>query len=190
MSESTEHKPPILLGLRIVLMASIILFLLATMTEFYRAPTIHQIEPAETHHSVDDNLIVPGTRIGPATIGLSMATVGQKLGKAKMRPHNSGVMYLYESFGLVIYAENDKVTSVTARSPLFSTRQGVRVGSDVDSVLSSLGQSYELVGDENRYVLHNWMAGWHVGVENNIVTYFQITPTLMDGAKTSDSPRS
>lgn len=188
VSESTDHKPPILLGLRIVLMASVVLFLLATMTEFYRAPAVHQIEPEETHHSVDDNLIVPGTRIGPATLGLSMGAVGQKLGKAKMRPHNSGVMYLYENLGLVIYAENDKVTSVTARSPLFSTRQGVRVGSDVDSVLASLGQSYELVGDEKRYVLHNWGAGWHVGIEDNLVTYFQITPTLMVGPTSSGSP--
>ena len=188
VSESTEHKTPILLGLRIVLMASIALFLLATLTEFYRAPSVHQIEPVETQRSLDDSLIVPGTRIGPVTLGLSVSALGQKLGKAKMRPHNAGVVYLYENQGLIIYAEGEKVTSVTARSPLFATRHGVRVGSDVDSVLTTLGQSYELVGDEKRYVLHNWGAGWHVGVEDNIVTYFQITPMLMEGPTTPDSP--
>lgn len=171
-------------------MASLVLFFLATMTEWYKAPPAHQIEPQETHHSADDTLIVPGTRMGPVTIGLTMTAVGQKLGKAKMRPQQAGVVYLYEDLGLVIYAENEKVTSVTTRSPVFSTRQGVRVGSDVDSVLASLGQSYELVGDENRYVLHNWGAGWHVGVEDNLVTYFQITPTLMESPRPSSGSPS
>ena len=78
-----------------------------------------------------------------------------------------------------ITAEDNRVASVTARSPIFQTRQGIAVGSDVDAVLSHLGKEYEREGDDQKYVLHNWGQGWHVGVENNLVTYFQVTPPMI-----------
>lgn len=169
-----------MLGLRVVLMASLMLFLLATATEVYRSPAgSPQLTPTPTDKSARDNLIVPGARIGPVTLGLGIDQVTAELGKSQKRPLENGVLHLYEDIGLVVYAEDSRVASVTARSPIFQTRQGIAVGSDVDVVLSHLGKEYEREGDDQKYVLHNWGQGWHVGVENNLVTYFQVTPPMI-----------
>jgi hypothetical protein len=112
------------------------------------------------------------------TLGLSMEKVTAMLGHGKLRPHKDGVMYLFEQAGIVIYAEKDRVNSITVRTPAFHTRTGVAVGSDVDAVLKHLDKNYEMVGTDNEYVLHNWTRGWHAGVKDQKVTFFQITPAL------------
>lgn len=173
-----NNKTSVMLGLRIVLIASLVLFLLATVTEMYRSPPEPVVDPTPTERSASDNLIVPGTRIGPMTLGLSEDEVVRLLGKGQMRPVKTGVLHLYENLGLVVYIEEEKVTSVTVRSPQFETRQGIRVGSDIDLVLSHLGKEYELEGNDEEYVLHNWGQGWHVGVNKSLVTYFQVTPPI------------
>lgn len=174
--ERREHSHKVALGLRVVLVSSLVLFLLATVAEIYRSPGNPAANPTPTEKSILDALIVPGSRIGPVTLGLSMEQVTQDLGSGQKRPMPEGTMHLYEELGLVVYAQEGRVTSVTTRSPHFATRQGVAVGSDVDAVLSHLGRDYELEGNEKeKYVLHNWGQGWHVGVENDLVTYFQVT---------------
>ena len=160
-------------------MASLLLFLLATGTEIYNSPSALTIEPPATERSAEDSLIVPGTRIGPVTLGLAKEQFTSSLGLGKMRPHEDGVIHLYEDQGLAIYTQSERVVSVTVRSPNFRTRGGVGVGVDVNTVLQNLGKDYELVGDENNYALHNWQQGWHVGIEDNTVVYFQIT-TMVD----------
>lgn len=177
MSEETQVKPGILLGLRVVLVASLVLFLLATLSETYRSPA-NDIEVPPTERSTPDSLIVPGVRVGPVTLGLPVTQLSQYYGKAQLRPHEDGIVHLFEEHGLVVYAEQDRVQQVTVRSPHYKTRAGVGVGSDVDAVLQNLGQDYEKVGSQDKYVLHNWNHGWHTGIENDKVTYFQITPTL------------
>jgi len=178
--KASANKSTVMIGLRVVLIASLVLFLLATVTETYRSPTGDpQLTPSPTDISARDNLIVPGARIGPVTLGLSIDQVVGELGKSQKRPLENGVLHLYEEFGLVVYTEDDRVTSVTTRSPFFQTRQGIAVGSDVDTVLSHLGKGYEREGDDRKYVLHNWGQGWHVGVEDNLITYFQVTPQMV-----------
>jgi hypothetical protein len=173
-----KSKSWLLVGLRVVLISSLVLFLLATATEMYRSPSTPRVNLTPTDKSAQDNLIVPGTRIGPVTLGLSIDEIVKQFGKGQLRPLKTGVLHLYEQRGLIIYVEDGRIASVSARSPAFATRQGIRVGSDVDSVLSHLGRDYELAGTDDDYVLHNWSQGWHVGVEKNIVTYFQVTPAL------------
>ena len=91
-----------MIGLRVVLIASLVLFLLATVTETYRSPTGDpQLTPSPTDISARDNLIVPGARIGPVTLGLSIDQVVGELGKSQKRPLENGVLHLYEEFGLV-----------------------------------------------------------------------------------------
>ena len=154
-----KTKSTVLVGLRIVLVASLVLFLLATATEMYLTPSNPLVNPTPTTKSAQDNLIVPGTRIGPVTLGLAADEVTKLFGKGQLRPLKTGVLHLYEQQGLVVYVEDERVASVSVRSPQFATRGGIRVGSDVDSVLSSLGRDYELEGDEENYVLHNWTEG-------------------------------
>lgn len=185
MADEKTPKQPILLGLRIVLFASLALFLLATLTELYNSPDETNIEPNPTHHTTADTLIVPGIRIGPVTLGLSPEKLSKSLGKGKLRPHENGVMHLYEDHGIVLYSENDKVMSVTARSPVFKTRSGVGVDSDVDQLLKALGADNEMVGEGESYVLHNWGRGWHAGIENHKVVYFQVTPGIEEAPNRS-----
>jgi len=177
--ESDKSLPkPVFFGVRLVLIASLILFLLATLGEVYNSPADPDIEPAPTEISADDNLIVPGVRVGPITLGLKTDVLSDIFGKPKLRPHKGGIMHLFEERGLVVYAEQDRVMSVTVRTPEFQTRGGVAVGSDVDEVLNNLGKQYEMEGEGTEYILHNWSQGWHTGVKEHKVTFIQVTPTL------------
>jgi hypothetical protein len=173
-----ETKSSVLIGLRVVLISSLVLFLLATATEMYSAPSTLKVNPTPTTKSSQDSLIVPGVRIGPLTLGLSVEELTKQFGKGQLRPLKTGVLHLYEDLGVIVYVEDDVIASVSVRSPHFATRGGVKVGDDVDTVLSSLGRDYDLEGSDEDYVLHNWDQGWHVGVEKNIVTYFRVTPPL------------
>lgn len=189
MSDEGTGKSTALTGLRIVLVASLLLFLLATLTETYRTPSVPEtLAPTPTQKFSQDNLIIPGTRVGPVTLGLPIGTVITELGKGQKRPAETGVFHLYQHLGLVIYTENDIVSSVNVSSEIFTTRQGVKVGSDVDAVLSTLGEKYEMEGEQDKYVLHNWSRGWHVGVENNKVTFLRVTPALEPTTSSADSP--
>lgn len=170
------------LGLRLVLVASLLLFLLATLTEQQRLPVSTQPTPPPTDSVALDSLIIAGTRIGPVTLGLSTERVRQLLGPGQLRPQGEGVVHLYPEAGLVIYSEKGRVHSVTARSPIYRTRSGVGVGSDVNEVLQTLSGSYEMVGEGPHYRLHNWSEGWHLEVQNERVTYIQITTKLTETA--------
>ena len=171
------------LGLRFILVASLLLFLLATLSETNRLPATVEPTPALTQTYTNDSLIIPGTRIGPATLGLSTTKLEQILGRATLRPQGEGTVYLYPDHGLVIYCQDSRVFSVTTRSPMYKTRSGVGVGSDVNDVLRNLSNSYEMEGSPPRYVLHNWSEGWHIEIDQDKVTYLQITPMLTEGQR-------
>lgn len=177
MSE-TEKAPSIPLSLRLILLASLVLLLIATLAEVHETPPgIEQLPPETDSYALDD-LIIPGTRVGPLTLGLPITHATEVLGQAQLRPQENGMVHLFKENGLVVFSEQERVVSVTVRSPAFRTRAGVRVGSDVDQVLATLGREYEMVGSAEDYVLHNFEEGWHVGVKDDKVTYFQITAKI------------
>jgi hypothetical protein len=178
MSQNASNSVPF--GLRLVLVASLVLLLLATLAERHRLPTSTAPTPPPTDSTALDTLIIPGTRIGPVTLGLSSQKMGGVLGQAQLRPQAPGVVHLYPDLGMVVYTENDRVVSVTVRSPIFKTRSGVGVGSDVDEVLRTLSGDYEMEGSGKEYKLHNWSEGWHLEVQDDKVTYVQITTKLTE----------
>ncbi len=145
------------------------------MSEVQRLPEHLQSTPPPTDVSTVDTLIVPGARIGPVTLGLSTKKMVEVLGPGQLRPKAPGTIHLYPQFGMVIYSESDRVHSVTVRSPIYKTRSGVSVGSDVDLVLSTLGKNYEMDGGGRTYTLHNWLEGWHMEIVDDEVAYIQVT---------------
>lgn len=175
MSDEKKERQTISIAVRFILIASLLLFLLATASEVYRSPDSPATEPSSTDKSAKDTLIVPGVRIGAMTLGLSTGQLNELLGQGKLRPHEAGVMHLYEDLGIVIYAEKEKIMSITVRTPLFRTRGDVGVGSDVSDVLEHLHQDSERSGTEAEYTLHNWHRGWHAGIKNDKVVFFQVT---------------
>lgn len=179
--EPTSQVVP--LGLRFVLFASLVLLLLATLSETQRLPPSVGPTPALTQNYTNDHLIVPGARVGPVTLGLSTTKLEEVLGRATLRPQGEGTVYLYPDRGLVVYCQDDRVFSVTTRSPEYQTRAGVGVGSDVNDVLRGLSKDYEMEGSPtSRYVLHNWSQGWHIEVEKDRATYVQITQMITEAA--------
>lgn len=180
VSESSAKIVPI--GLRVVLVAALLLLLLATLAETSRLPESTAPTPPPTESSTVDTMIVPGTRIGPVTLGLSTKRMTEIMGPAQLRPQAPGTVHLYPRAGMVVYSENDRVISVTVRSPLYKTRSGVGVGSDVDAVLKTLSGNYEMEGSGREYRLHNWSEGWHLEVGDDKVSYIQITTKLTESS--------
>ena len=177
---SEKPSQVVSIGIRVVLLASLALLLLATLTETNKLPDSTHPTPRPTDKTTLDAIIVPGTRIGAITLGLPMKTVTEILGQGQLRPQGAGTVHLYPNSGLVVYSEKDRVVTVSVRSPAFKTRGGVGVGSDVDEVLRTLSSDYEMEGSGTEYKLHNWSEGWHLEVKDNKVTYIQITTKLTE----------
>lgn len=173
-----QKAPQVPWSLRLILIASLALLLVATLSEYHRSAAPSTALPPSTERLAKDQLVIPGTRVGPISLGLPVNSVTELLGQGQLRPQDEGMVHLYEELGLVLFSEDDRVLSVTVRSPAYRTRSGVGVGSDVAEVLNSLGRDYEKEGSQDHYVLHNFGEGWHVGIKDNKVTYIQITVKL------------
>lgn len=182
MSEdaTTARSSIVPIGIRVVLVASLLLLLLATLTETHKLPVSTAPTPPPTESFALDSLIVPGTRVGPLTLGLSVKKMAEILGPGQLRPQSPGVVHLFPNAGFVVYTEADRIVSVGVRSPAYKTRSGVGVGSDVDEVLRTLSSDYEMEGSGKEYKLHNWSEGWHLEVKDNKVTYIQVTAKLTE----------
>jgi len=79
-----------------------------------------------------DNLIVPGCRIGPITIGLDPAEVFGALGSPQKSNVGTGPTsistYVYQDVSVNVRTATNRVSEVFTSSPRYSTAEGVRVG--------------------------------------------------------------
>ena len=106
-----------------------------------RAPAVRP--PAAPIH---DQLIVPGQRIGPASLGLSPADVFRLFGnpqssyvQTKKEPglHHS---YKYRDLTVWIDSASNRVTYLITSSPNFATAEGIRAGMSELEVRAKLGE--------------------------------------------------
>lgn len=185
----SESKTTIGWPIRLILLSSLSLLLVTTLTEYFRVRDLDTgSSPLQTSSSTNDYLIIPGLRVGLLTLGLSNSQVGEILGKGQSAPHPSGQILLYPELGLALYFEQNRLNSITVRNPSFETKQKIKVGVTVDTVLDSVGDKYEMDGQTDNYVLHLWEKGIHVGVEDNKVTYIMVTAGLNEPVTDTNSP--
>jgi len=79
----------------------------------------------------NDNLIVPGVRIGPVDLGMSERAVFKKFGdpaRASFDNNDTIVSLFYPTFIVTVDKKIDKVTQVTTSDPRYATANGVKVG--------------------------------------------------------------
>jgi len=89
--------------------------------------------------AINDNLIVPGQRIGPLFLGMTEAQLYKKLGDPVTILNNGEyTAYYYHGLDVAVLKSTGKVTQVTAESPQYSTSDGIQVGSSLLDVKSKL----------------------------------------------------
>ncbi len=79
----------------------------------------------------NDNLIVPGVRIGPAELGMSEVAVFKKFGSTGRESfeNNDTIVHLfYSAFIVTIDRQIDKVVQISTSDPRYSTANGIKVG--------------------------------------------------------------
>lgn len=171
--DSPSQKPP--LFLRLLLLASLVLLLLAVGSEVVRRPATTSLE---AHVGASDMTIVGGQRVDFVTLGMPLTQAQERLGKGVARPTDKVVVHLFPDYGLSLGVTEGRVVSIYIQSPNFTTRAGLGVGSDVDQVIKTYGSRYEFEGTEQDYTLHFWAQGIHFSVQNNKVTAIQVTEAL------------
>lgn len=181
MSEDAQqNKPaPVPPALRLLLLASLVLLLVAVGAEWaaHRTPE-PQPAPGRGPH---DLMIMPGQRVGFITLGLPITQVAETLGKAEIRPQENTQLHIYNQEGLSFAVQKGRILSIFVKTANFATRDGIRVGADVDRVIRTYGDSYEFTGDNEAYVLHYWSAGIHFAVEKTKVVSIQVTEPMLAG---------
>jgi hypothetical protein len=108
----------------------------------------------------NDNLIVPGARIGPAELGMSAAAVFKKLGgtgRESFEDNDTIVHLFYATVIITIDRQADKVVQISTSDPRYSTASGVKVGISNVVAAKKLGI---LTGDCDRRIGCNyWFKG-------------------------------
>ncbi len=197
---SPESNPQILLDeearlrarrwLRYLLILSLIIFTVVIWAEFPQ-PQEHAPGPAAVSAiGPDDQLIIPGERVGFLRLGLNIQTVEQRLGRGKAKPTQTAVLYRFDQSGLTCAVQRGQVISVLINNPELHTIQGVAVGSDADAVVRELGDQYEYEPIERAlpganeeappakvvgYTLHYWRHGIHINLSNDRVDSIMVT---------------
>jgi hypothetical protein len=91
----------------------------------------------------NDNLILPGDRVGFITLGLPITEVEPKLGSGRIRPTQRAVLYLFSDVGITCGVEGGRVTFILVHAHGFVLRTGIGVGTDVEAVIRAFGDGYE-----------------------------------------------
>jgi hypothetical protein len=105
------------------------------------AAALFVLSTAAASAQSNDNLIVPGQRIGKAYIGMPIGELSGALGKTKttyMRPSGDWVNYCFADLCLRVGA-SQTVTAIWTESVKFRTREGAGVGSQDLEIRTALG---------------------------------------------------
>jgi hypothetical protein len=92
----------------------------------------------------NDNLIVPGVRIGPVSLGMSDADLYKMLGDPTQTMTEGvdmgrAIQYVFPKLSIVVSKATHRVTQVTTLDPGYSTADGIKVGSSGLAVSTKLG---------------------------------------------------
>jgi hypothetical protein len=107
----------------------------------YAPPAVRQHEPPAA--ITRDNLIVPGVRMGPVKLGMTVrelhATVGKEYNSVDYPSGNSRLWY--SSLGMYVWVNpDDHVFRVEPYDARYATRDGIRLGSPKANLLARYGQ--------------------------------------------------
>lgn len=182
--EAPEPSSGTLLFVRFVLVASLCLFLLVTTAEYYRQTQLTGATASATP-GPKDSIIVPGLRIGYATLGTSIEPICSYLGAPKIEASDSGTIYKFPSHGMKCVVDKGTVTSVLTENPSFATKQNTRVGSPLQAALNEFGHEFETTKPEKPnpkapavYVMHYWKRGVHLSIADEKVRLIWVTPAI------------
>jgi hypothetical protein len=93
--------------------------------------------------AINDNVIVPGERVGSVFLGMTEEQLYRKMGNPDQNyPQDSGASMLYIYPDLEIYAQmaTHQVSSIIVRGPSYHTIQGVSAGTPELEMKAKIGQ--------------------------------------------------
>src|SRR5688572_14405654 len=98
--------------------------------------------PEPPKQAMNDTLIVPKSRIGPAALGMTEANLFEWLGNPDqvIRGDGGRMTYRYDGRGLYLVFERGRAVSVQARSSRYRTADGISVGTPELKVRAAWGQ--------------------------------------------------
>ena len=193
MSQSTLKRAPAILVLFMAatMMLGLLVAILMWPNGDFKQKTLAKPGPY-------DNRIVPGYRAGFITLNMSSSNLEPTLGQASIRPQTDGMLYLFPKYDLNVSVSKGRVNSVFITNPCFivgindekaDKNRQIKVGSDIENVLRTFGESYEaetkgqrsesLTDLGKRYTLHYWEHGVHFGVQEHKITYIMITNPII-----------
>jgi len=90
---------------------------------------------------IKDNMIVPGKRIGPVSVGMSVSQLYDVMGEPTQTQKGHELdHYVFEDLEVVVDDADESVSTVTTQSPDFTTADGLKVGLSVLAVKAKLAK--------------------------------------------------
>ena len=94
-----------------------------------------------------DDLIVPGRRVGPVSIGMSEAAMRQLMGQP-LETHQTedSRMYEFRQMSVVVPTNTRRVELVIVPAPFYKTLTGITVGDEEAKISAALGKPARQTG--------------------------------------------
>ena len=88
---------------------------------------------------VKDNTIVPGKRIGPVSVGMSVSQLYDVMGEPTQTQKGRGTeRYVFEGLEVVVDDADESVSTITTGSADYATADGLKVGLTILAVKAKL----------------------------------------------------
>ncbi|HTT36049.1 MAG TPA: hypothetical protein VMH32_00115 [Burkholderiales bacterium] len=104
-------------------------------------PAAKKKSTASVKSVIKDNMIVPGKRIGPVSVGMSVSQLYDVMGEpTQTQKGHEQDHYVFEDLEVVVDDADESVSTVTTQSPDFATADGLKVGLSVLAVKAKLAK--------------------------------------------------
>lgn len=178
---STPTTPNSLWFVRVVLVISLLVFGLVTLTEHYRQKQVDT--PGRQGPGPKDSFIVPGERIGLATLNLDVQLVFSEFGTPKIESTSNTTVYRFNEAGIKCTVDEGRISTILTDNPAFRTKLNTHVGSPLEDVLRDLGNDFETTSSNAKlpknskaaYVMHYWKKGVHFSISEEKVQSIWVT---------------
>jgi hypothetical protein len=129
---------------------------------------------------VRDNLIVPGKRIGPVSVGMPVSQLYDVMGEPTQSVKERGSeRYLFVDLQVVVDDTEGTVTTVSTESPNYATVDGLKAGLTDLAVKAGLAklQGQLVIKEEGETTTYS-ESGIHIVVSGGLVRSISIRPVL------------
>ncbi|GEM_PF-4195622 len=157
-------------------------------------PSLPSSQPSSVP-SIHDTIAVPGLRLGPLTLSMTLSQMDTTIGGTPdtTAESSTGHTYTWQQYGVIaVFDSGGAPVAVASWNPAFTTAQGIKVGASIDAVQRMYGLNYRTDWSQDGRtfsILYQSGIGFFVNASTRLVTALVVVrPGISNASPTPNSP--